>query len=152
MKNFEKLNSFRNGEQNQEELISELKAWINEMLETADKMLDRVPETVLRNIAVCGEYVDLNNAYSNKNGQRYTMSYCPDGSDEVVVEANDEEVQKLEAFRNFMLKRYGFDWSYTQIYFDEKMIHIASDAINENATQILLDHLEEAFPDIEIDI
>ena len=151
MKNFEKLNSMRNGELNQEMLISELKALVNETLETADKMLDRVPENILRNIAVCTEYVDLNNAYSEKNGQAYTISYCSDGNnDKDVVTANLEEIQKLETFRCFLLERYAYDWSYMHIYFNEEIIYFGGETLNDEAEKTMLEHLKKAFPDKEI--
>ena len=153
MKNIERLNAFRNEKEGKEELIAELKTRMTEMLETADQMLDRVPEEVLKNIAICVESVDLNNAYSTKNGQSYTISYCCDGDkDEVVVTANESEANKLDSFRTFLLKRYGFDWSYTQIYFTEEKLFLAGDDNIEDAESILLEHLERAFPNMEIDI
>lgn len=151
MEYFEELKAIRNGIAGKAELAAELKEMITNMLLCANSMLGRVSKSVLQDIAMCSEYIYLNNAYSCRDGQNYSISYyVPEEDDITLGYADKEEFKCLEMFQKFLLKRYGFEWAYTQIDYKEEKLYLGGESQNNEGTQRLIDHLEIAFPDIEI--
>ena len=149
MKSFEMLNAFRNGNAGQEKFVAELKDMITAMLETANEMLSRVPESVMMDLSICAESIQLNYEEYRQEGQpKYTVSYYPNPDDEEMVLAteNVNETECLDKFKDFMYRRYGFEWSYSIINFDETTI-ILSGENDEKKTEYLKNHLKQAFPD-----
>ena len=149
MKSFEMLNAFRNGNAGQEKFVAELKDMITAMLETANEMLSRVPESVMMDLSICADSIELcSREYHEEEQNKYTVSYYPDEDSEdiVLATANVNETECLDKFKDFMYRRYGFEWSYSIIKFDETAI-ILSGKNDEEKTEYLKNHLKQAFPD-----
>ena len=151
MKSFEMLDAFQKGTAGKEKFAEDIRSVVTDMMECVNEMLSRVPESVLMDMSILCDDSGIELSFEKYRGEdepKYVIVYFQDGDEVVVETANESEEKRLNCFKDFLDRRYNFEFSYTCITFDEKRITFVGE-YDERMQSRLIESLELAIPGIE---
>lgn len=127
-------------------LYKGLKEVVEGMLYTVNQMLKHCQSNEVQEAILEGSCLYLNNDYTLKEGQKYTIT-AYDGSDQEknTIKAKRREVRKISKFGAYIEKYYDICWTYIEIQNNLKDITIHGYGFSNNQEERLNEHLKFVF-------